>query len=139
MPAPLPQRDRLAFPALARQIRGFKTLQPDQPSCHAPLELFPKDQLMSRKELPRWGFVALMIVYAGGAWAACTAATDPGEGQVEVCVVGGPSYAGELFGAGSDDVVLSYMDVEAINACRRGTAGPTILPALWKAPTVPRW
>ena len=70
---------------------------------------------MSRKELPRWGVVALMIVYAGGAWAACTAATDPGEGQVEVCVVGGPSYAGELFGTGSDDVVLSYMDVEAVN------------------------
>ena len=89
---------------------------------------------MLRRELPRWGIVALVIVYGGGAWAACTAATNPGDGQVEVCVVGGPSYAGEIFGAGSDDVVLSYMDIEA--AAR--DAGPPVVPCVVEGTNGPK-
>ena len=92
---------------------------------------------MAKLMIKAIGAFVLTIAYASGAWAACTAATDPGDGQVEVCVVGGPSYAGELFGAGSDDVVLSYMDVEAaerdatttpVTPCVvEGTNGPKVV------------
>ena len=65
---------------------------------------------------------------ASGAWAACPSGAgsfDPGTGQLEVCVVGGPSYAGEISATGSDDVVLSYMDTEEVEEDST-TTPPTI-------------
>ena len=90
---------------------------------------------MAKLMIKAIGGFALAIAYASGAWAACTAATDPGDGQVEVCVVVDVSYAGELFGAGSDDVVLSYAEEEAQD--RDTTAGtPCVLDGTTNGPKV---
>ena len=84
------------------------------------------------------GLFALTVAYANGAWAACeNPTTNPGTGQLEVCVVGGPSYAMDLFGPGSDDVVLGYelteaqaadADADPPLACElEGTNGPKVV------------
>ena len=71
---------------------------------------------MAKLMIKAIGLFALTIAYAGGAWAACTdVTTDPGNPatQLEVCAKVGPAYAADLFGAGSDDVVLAYRPDDA--------------------------
>ena len=68
---------------------------------------------MAKLMIKAAGLFALTVAYATGAWAACPTgavpgSTDPVEGQVEVCVAQSPTYARDLFGPDSGDIVLSY-------------------------------
>ena len=68
---------------------------------------------MAKLMIKAIGLFALTIAYSTGAWAACGVLTDATgvsgtDDRIEVCTMKGPSYASELFGAGSDDLVLGY-------------------------------
>jgi hypothetical protein len=93
---------------------------------------------MAKLMIKAVGVFALMIAYATGAWAAnCGTDTDPADtAHLEVCVVGGPSYAADLFGDGSDDVVLSYADVEAVSGDTSTTPPTVCVPPGTNAPQV---
>ena len=69
---------------------------------------------MAKLMIKAIGLFGLTIAYATGAWAACGTDTNPGADQLEVCVVGGPSYAMDLFGPGADDLTLGYELTEAV-------------------------
>ena len=68
---------------------------------------------MAKLMIKAIGLFGLTIAYSTGAWAACGVLTDATgvngtDDRIEVCTMMSPRYASELFGAGSDDLVLGY-------------------------------